>query len=328
MIGTFTYDAPSDNHPQTWNKFSYVENLPLQLIDANGLCPIVFGGITEDENTPGGKDLLAYAEKIGADVVFGYAGQRLGGPGDVLSILLGSAGAGAGVEGLRDAASQPGPLDVITFSGGAQTFLNSIAAASPGLLGRLGAVTYYSPGAHTMHLLDLGTGRSLVVFGHGLADDAATIVSTFSSVPQIKGNCQHDFPCEVGQNPPLFTGGRCRRPEPAAVAGPYLGTGLAARPPAQQCQRHRTPGREEEHADAVALILSGRAGHHGRWRCQTKIFEPGRKPRIAGGIEGGGGCSMATVGYMEGGENGDTSRWVVTGLLISCDGGGSHLAVF
>jgi RHS repeat-associated protein len=221
--------AVAPNNPQTWNEYAYVAGTPLEATDPSGLCGVVFGGITESPSSAGGQALMAYARSIGADVAFGLPDTGYaGGFADVASILFGSAGASVGVAALKDAASQGGPLDVIAFSGGAQTFLNSLSA-DPALAGGIDTVTYYSPGTSTPALFSPRMNAAAIVFGTGLADDLATLGSDLSTLPEAQTNCGHDLPCEVGAFPPLGTGGGCKNSKvftPGGVAP--LGGGSGA----------------------------------------------------------------------------------------------------
>ena len=45
--------AVNPSSPQSWNRYSYVENSPMGATDPTGLCDVVSGGFGQNPGTPG-----------------------------------------------------------------------------------------------------------------------------------------------------------------------------------------------------------------------------------------------------------------------------------
>ena len=156
----------SPANPQSLNRYAYVWNNPINLVDPGGFGPCItlVGGVTEGPNTPGGQQLEDFARQIRANVVFPYAGHGLFGS------LIQLVGLDLGFEngafqttllGLQSAEAQ-GVLNVITFSGGAQAFVSTIAAApNP----NFNTAIYISPGLGAFTFLLAGSQSTTVSIG-------------------------------------------------------------------------------------------------------------------------------------------------------------------
>jgi RHS repeat-associated protein len=111
-------------NPQTWNRYGYVSNSPLDSIDPDGLCSGAIAGISSGPWAGGGNRLLGYAIQNGMDIAFPFAGgTKLGG-----AMKVGFAGGGGSaadvsrtmISDVQSQTSQTGGLSgYVLWSGGA-----------------------------------------------------------------------------------------------------------------------------------------------------------------------------------------------------------------
>jgi RHS repeat-associated protein len=126
-LGRFLSPDPAagsarSSNPQSMNRYAYSGNDPVNRGDPSGLCYLGNDGITN----AAWNDSAFASFNSDAVAVFPYssgAGQWWGIPAGVLQTALQALGPKsstfAAIEGLLAAAAQGGPIDVITFSGGA-----------------------------------------------------------------------------------------------------------------------------------------------------------------------------------------------------------------
>jgi RHS repeat-associated protein len=194
--------------PQTWNRYSYSSNDPVNRNDPKGLCDVVIGGITNSSSNSSG--LTQFASNIGADQAFPYSnGNGTGLLGQIYGLLAGVgsvaaqalAGANAStlvaLDSILQAAQDPGNINIFTFSGGAQAFASAYQYLPASIQGRINNVTYVSPGTSGTTLPSGASGTPTVVLGTGLADNLATFGTTVPLGTQfIDTPCGHDANCE------------------------------------------------------------------------------------------------------------------------------------
>ena len=118
-------------YPQSWNRYSYVANDPVNRSDPSGLCDVVSGGVTQRSQTPGTSAQEAFANKIGANLVYPFSQQGIA--GSVLS--MGSAPTNAPLyEAIVDAAHQTPDgafVNIITWSGSASVLSDVVPIEVP-----------------------------------------------------------------------------------------------------------------------------------------------------------------------------------------------------
>ena len=71
-------------NPQTWNRYAYVGNNPTGAIDPVGLCDAVIGGITQSSTDPATEAQTSFANSIGANLSYPYAGGTI--PGGIADV--------------------------------------------------------------------------------------------------------------------------------------------------------------------------------------------------------------------------------------------------
>jgi len=110
-----------------------------------------------------------------------------------------SSGMTAVASDILAAASQtPGLINVVAYSGGAESFIVALQQ-NPGLLSRIGNIVYLSPGAvGTLPVSQNGT--TTIIFGNNITDYFATLGTTVpplgNGVSEINTGCGHsDFNC-------------------------------------------------------------------------------------------------------------------------------------
>jgi RHS repeat-associated protein len=137
------------SNPQSLNRYSYVLDDPINNQDPEGLCTVMVGGITQIPYTPDVTAQQDVATAIGAISAFPYAGG--GKFSGVVNVLAQGAGMPTGatltaLEALALAAQNPGPIDIIAFSGGAQAFTTAWNYLRPDVQDRIQSITYVDPG--------------------------------------------------------------------------------------------------------------------------------------------------------------------------------------
>jgi RHS repeat-associated protein len=195
--------------PQTWNRYSYASNDPVNRNDPKGLCDDVIGGITQASSNANA--LNQFASDIGAVQAFPYAsGSRSGVLGAIAGLsqvayqaLLGaSPSTFTAFMSVMAASQDPGPINIFTFSGGAQAFASAYQYLPTSVQDRINNVTYVSPGAISGSPLPAGNGSTTAVLGRditasGAADVLATLLAQLPAGTQIVDTaCGHDSNCE------------------------------------------------------------------------------------------------------------------------------------
>ncbi|MBB5345865.1 RHS repeat domain-containing protein [Tunturibacter empetritectus] len=173
------YDGSYSINPQSLNRYSYVLNNPLGLIDPSGqLCSVVVGGIEQSPNTPSTTAQQQFASRIGAIQAFPYAGGGVvGGALDVLAQANLNTNASYVAAAAFTAAAQSGPFNIFTFSGGAQATMNALNLVSPQVRGLVNNITMLSPGVAApstpLGAFPVGTGNTTVLLGNSFLDSIA-----------------------------------------------------------------------------------------------------------------------------------------------------------
>ena len=136
------------SNPQSLNRYIYVLDDPINSRDPEGLCTVMIGGITQTPYTPDVTAQQDVAESLGAISAFPYAGgSESGGIGNILA-------QGAGVptgavlttlEAISLAAQNKGPIDIIAYSGGAQSFTEAWNYLNADVKSRIDSITYVDP---------------------------------------------------------------------------------------------------------------------------------------------------------------------------------------
>lgn len=186
---------PSD--PQSWNRYSYTENIPTEAVDSNGLrCTFFTFGF---KNNQGQNSNLAPNSASS----YPYNGLRFWGSlkNDLSQSLFGANDSTRFNAYLANMFMfEPGGIDFVNHSGGAQ--VNSSAIQS-GLIStfEVASITNLSPG------LGLGgslahVGDTMSFHGGGIKDLGATIVARIEGEKLNPTGCNsHDFSCEFLSNP-------------------------------------------------------------------------------------------------------------------------------
>jgi hypothetical protein len=103
----------------------------------------------------------------------------------------------AAVDGLLEAAQQGGPINVITWSGGAAAFTSAVNFLNQNgysnITSLIGAITYVAPGNAGFLYSNQNT---IILNGNGFVNGAATLTTLFGNIPVYNApNCLHDFAC-------------------------------------------------------------------------------------------------------------------------------------
>lgn len=202
---------PTD--PQSLNLFQYVENKPTVLTDQTGTCPLIIAGITESENSPAGQALIKLGQSIGANVVFPYDGQGVF--GSLLSMFwqgLGFQNSGSKATTAALQASNDGsPVNVFSFSGGAQALISANQATVSSNSGfEIQGVDYLSPGftpfggGPLLHGKDPANGGFTNRWHeNGFVDSLVNFTAADQTVANtpLGGDCGHSVACAINNNP-------------------------------------------------------------------------------------------------------------------------------
>jgi len=180
--------AADPTAPQSWNRYAYVTNDPLDATDPSGTCTIFIGGVKDNQNDKNALSQLA--KKVGGLYVAPYSGQST--LGAILNIAAQDlAGANASSQTITDAlnsiVNDPNGIQIVAFSGGAQAFSTAVDSgsvgnlASGGPLSSINTVVYLSPGiGPNTNLAFRDSSFTQVYHGSGLVDFAATFFARLS----------------------------------------------------------------------------------------------------------------------------------------------------
>ncbi len=188
------------------NRYAYVLNNPTNLADPSGLCALVVAGVGDTkDNSP---EILAYAEKIGANVAFPYANTgTIGGTLSVLGQDLGLQTSAEQVTAAAITASANDPngskVSVVTFSGGAQSFSSALGDVQQNINVTLTSAVYVEPGTGLFtgllsSGLPHGSGQSAILRGHGFLEGLFGAITRGHGIPKYPIGCGHDAKCAFG----------------------------------------------------------------------------------------------------------------------------------
>ena len=196
-----SWGSVSYSNPQSWNRYSYVFGDPINGSDPSGLCTTIIGGITQTPWTAPTSEEQKFASNVGAITAFPYAGDLSG--VDIANVVVQGAGVVTGatltaLEAIALAAQNPGPIDIIAFSGGAAAFADAYKYLTQDVKNRIGNITFIDPGSFS----NLGTfaGGNVAVYADN-SDLGNALLNFFDPLPVTvdTGNCGHDSNC-VFQN--------------------------------------------------------------------------------------------------------------------------------
>jgi hypothetical protein len=187
----------------TLNAYSYVHGDPLNRVDSGGLCDVIIAGVTESPGQPETVGMNEFATATGAIQDYPYSGGSIpSGVADVLAPGLTGKAAPATVSAVIAillAAQDPGPINIFTFSGGAEAFRDAVQYLPSDVVARINNVTYIAPGA--IGGLPAGNGRTTLVLGNFWSLDTA--VGLGLQIPLgttvVEADCRHDSNCEFAQ---------------------------------------------------------------------------------------------------------------------------------
>ncbi len=220
--------AVNPGSPQSWNRYAYVSNRPLSVTDPSGLCDVVVAGITQTPGTPNTEAQQKFAQGIGANQAFPFAGQGTLGS---LNSLGGTAPATVVSNAIQDAISQTPDgqkVNLFVFSGGAEEVSQVLANATPEVQARIGNITYLSPGITADGPpLATGTGSTQAYFGHGSTEVLVTAVAMSSAVAQgiqlRSYDCEHNANCAFSEAQLAPHGEACKDPTTFSLGGAFGG---------------------------------------------------------------------------------------------------------
>ena len=168
-----------------------------------GRCDVVIGGITQGPSSSTG--LAGFATSIGAISAYPY-NNTVDVPGGVLSVAAQGVGptlaTATASAALIAAAQDAGPINVFTFSGGAQAFNASLAQLPASITKRINNVTYIDPGM--IGGLTYGNGATSVLKGSGSLNSLVSLFGTTGAITVVGTNCNHDANCEVAASASLL----------------------------------------------------------------------------------------------------------------------------
>jgi hypothetical protein len=111
---------------------------------------------------------------------------------------------------LLSAAKDPGPINVFTYSGGAQAFATAFSLLPASITSRITNITYIAPGTAAL-TLPSGSGATSIVRGDS---DPVPLTSRYpNGASEIRVECGHDISCYV-RNAHLeqYAGSACSNP--------------------------------------------------------------------------------------------------------------------
>jgi RHS repeat-associated protein len=205
-LGRFITPDPGNagdlSNPQSLNHYSYVLDDPINHYDPQGLCDVLIGGITQSQSVVARQ----WAQDNGAISAFPYAGGTH--VSDVLQVITQGAGIPTGetltaLAAIALAAQNPGPIDIVAFSGGAQAFTTAFGMLTTAVQSRINSITYIDPGGGG-GLTAGNSNTSVTVLGESsdVANQLVQITAGSPTNPQPPnatyidtGNCGHNLDC-------------------------------------------------------------------------------------------------------------------------------------
>jgi RHS repeat-associated protein len=244
--------------PQSWNRYAYVVNDPINLFDSMGMCGEIVAGITQGQDTTSGQELILIAQMTSSNMVFPYSGMSI--PRSVLSIAGQALGtnhkatmvAASGLQAtLADSQASGLPSVSVDFSGGAQAGLSadSNVGSSP----------------DTQIFVDPGLGvaggpipeGSDVYRGSGLENALVNFTSPGgNNIPTP--DCGHDLACVMATNEEIVNAlysTPCSNPQIFDRKGAHPLNGSATQDPSSR-------------ASGVGARIAGSGGGYWVWRCR------------------------------------------------------------
>ncbi|WP_348260991.1 RHS repeat-associated core domain-containing protein [Telmatobacter sp. DSM 110680] len=198
-IGRFMSSDPDSGSsnagdPQSWNRYTYVENNPLTFTDPDGLSCTEYSLGVDDHKGKFDKIIPAEAS------IYPY--DKMGKLGGILSAGFGKGGDDAALTTLLSQ-PEPGGYDLVVYSGSAQT-LKTVLKKHPELSKNIASVTYLSPGINISGAGGMYLGNNGVAFkASGLLDWFATMgarsagVQLLATKPEPGMKTTHDFASEM-----------------------------------------------------------------------------------------------------------------------------------
>jgi RHS repeat-associated protein len=232
-------------NPQSLNRYAYVLNSPSNVTDPDGLCDAVIAGVNMSPNSPNSAQLNAFAQDIGAETAFPYSESGvIAGALHVVGQAFGPNEATQTAAAALSAAANDssGPIDVFTFSGGAEAFNAAVKLLPSSITSRIRNVVYLSPG-HIGDLYVSSNGNTSTIMNPAGAIDPIISWNSFEGIPPglRYTDCAHKANCEfpeqrdflktqagsrcVNKTSPFTPNGGSDRPNGGDTGGPYWGIG-------------------------------------------------------------------------------------------------------